>query len=151
MYRESHLRASRAFSCLRQSAVFANYLFISAAYDYDFIWGADAISSSIVTVTKFSNLIGYLITRRQFSMVCTPFQQTAIHFSLADWSRARDHCGSCRELMVDNSRGHRNDVMMMQFVFLFLAIFREISPEMDVKTPRCYCKKYKSTTLPLST
>lgn len=53
--------------------------------------------------------------------------------------------------MVDKSRGHRNDVMMVQFVFLSRAIFREISPEMDVKNPRCYCKKYKSISLPLST
>ena len=48
--------------------------------------------------------------------------------------------------MVDKSRGRRNDVMMMQFVFFFRAIFREISPEMDVKNQRCYCKKYKSIT-----
>lgn len=47
--------------------VFATYLFISAAYHYDFILEADAISSSIVTVTKFSNLIGsiLLFTRQQ--------------------------------------------------------------------------------------
>lgn len=46
--------------------VFATYLFISAAY-HDFILEADAISSSIVTVTKFSNLIGsiLLFTRQQ--------------------------------------------------------------------------------------
>lgn len=53
--------------------------------------------------------------------------------------------------MVDKSRGHRNDVMMMQFVFLFRAYFREISPEMGVKNQQCYCKKYKSITLLLST
>ena len=38
--------------------------------------------------------------------------------------------------MFDKSTDHENDVMMAQFVFLFLvcSIFRETSTEMDVQT-----------------
>ena len=45
--------------------------------------------------------------------------------------------------MVDKSTDHRNDVMVGQFVFHFLAhsIFPESSTEMVVKNCQCYCKK----------
>ena len=51
----------------------------------------------------------------------------------ADWLRA----------MVDKSTDHRNDVMVGQFVFRFLAhsIFPETSTEMVVKNCQCYYKK----------
>ena len=52
-----------------------------------------------------------------------------------------------RELF-ENSTDHGNDVMVAQFVFLFLsrAMFREISTEMDVKTFKVIVKN-KSTTI----
>ena len=50
--------------------------------------------------------------------------------------------------MFENSTDHGNDVMVAQFVFLFLsrAIFRETSTEMDVKTFNVIVKN-KSTTI----
>ena len=48
--------------------------------------------------------------------------------------------------MFDKSAVHRNDMMVVQFVVLFLwrAIFRETSTEMDVKTVNVIVKN-KST------
>ena len=48
-----------------------------------------------------------------------------------------------RSIYTDKSTDHGNDVMVAQFVFLFLAraIFRETSTEMDEKNCDCYCKK----------
>ena len=50
--------------------------------------------------------------------------------------------------MFDKSAVHRNDMMVVQFVALFLAraIFRETSTEMDVKTVNVIVKN-KSTTV----
>ena len=54
-------------------------------------------------------------------------------FLCADWLRA----------VFEQSADHGNDVMMTQFVFIFLSgvIFREISTGMDVKNCQSYCKK----------
>ena len=50
--------------------------------------------------------------------------------------------------MFDKSTVHRNDMMVVQFVVLFLAraIFRETSAEMDIKTVNVIVK-IKSTTV----
>ena len=50
--------------------------------------------------------------------------------------------------MFDKSTLHRNDMMVVQFVVLFLAraIFRETSAEMDIKTVIVIVKN-KSTTV----
>ena len=50
---------------------------------------------------------------------------------MSDFSRA-----DLWKAMLDKSTVHANDVMVAQFVFLFLArsIFRETSTEMDVET-----------------
>ena len=53
--------------------------------------------------------------------------------------------------MFDKSTGHGNNVMVAQFVFLFLErmIFQETYTEMDIKTANYYfvISKNKSTTI----
>ena len=54
--------------------------------------------------------------------------------------------------MFDKSAVHRNDMMVVQFVALFLAraIFRETSTEMDVKTVNVIVKKQIDNSFPSS-
>ena len=54
-------------------------------------------------------------------------------FLRVDWLRA----------MVDKSTDHGNNMMVVQFVFHFLArtTFQEPWTEMDIKNCQCYCKK----------
>ena len=61
-----------------------------------------------------------------------------------NWAISRALIGrEPRSIYTDKSTDHGNDVMVAQFVFLFLAraIFRETSTEMDEKNCDCYCKK----------
>ena len=57
-------------------------------------------------------------------------------------------CAGWLRTMFDKSTVHRNDMMVVQFVVLFLAraIFRETSTEMDIKTVNVIVKN-KSTTV----
>ena len=57
-------------------------------------------------------------------------------------------CAGWLRTMFDKSTLHRNDMMVVQFVVLFLAraIFRETSAEMDIKTVNVIVKN-KSTTV----
>ena len=59
----------------------------------------------------------------------------------------------CRSrAMVDKTTDNRSDLMVAQFVFLFLArtIFRVISTEMDVKNCQYYCKRQIDKNFPWS-
>ena len=62
----------------------------------------------------------------------------------------RNSCASCSRAKFGKSTDHGNDVMVVQFVFLFIvrANFRDTSTEMDVKTVNVIVQKTSDNNCP---